>query len=358
MKLALINDTHFGARNDSLAFNHYFFKFYDEVFFPYLEENNINTLVHLGDIVDRRKFINYNTLRDFREKFVYRLGRMNIDTHVIVGNHDTYWKNTNEINSMTELFSSFDGKHEPWVYSNPKEVEFDGLSILMLPWINDANKDQSVEMLKSASSPIIFGHLEIAGFEMYKGAFNDHGIDPQIFNKFDMVLSGHYHHKSDNGTVYYLGAPYEMTWSDYQDPRGFHVFDTDDRSLEYVRNPYRMFHKIFYSDADKSFDEVTNQDFSVYTNTCVKLVVQAKTNPYWFDIVVDKLYKSNPFNLTIVEDFTETSLDLDDNMVDQAEDTITILNKYIETLEMNGDKKKLQSLLHELHAEAITMDLE
>ena len=357
MKIALITDTHFGARNDSPMFNDYFFKFYDNVFFPYLEEHNIKNLVHLGDIVDRRKFINFNTLRDFRERFVYRLGRMGVDTHVIIGNHDTYWKNTNEINSMTELFSSFDGESEPWIYSKPTEVEFDGLSILMLPWINDTNRVESFDLIENTKAPIVMGHLEVAGFEMHKGFANEHGIDASVFSKFDMVMYGHYHHKSDNVTVYYLGNPYEITWTDYQDVRGFHVFDTDDRSLEYIRNPYRMFHKIFYNDKDKTFEEINSEDYSPYEGTCVKIVVQQKTNPYWFDIVVDKVYKSNPHSVTIVEDFSEVNVHDNTELVDQAEDTMTILNKYVESLEIDGDKKDLEKLLYDLYQEALVSEI-
>ena len=37
MKIALLNDTHFGARNDSNIFDEYFYKFYDNIFFPYLK---------------------------------------------------------------------------------------------------------------------------------------------------------------------------------------------------------------------------------------------------------------------------------------------------------------------------------
>ena len=87
-KIVLLTDTHFGARNDSAIFREYFFKFYNELFFPFLEDNNIKTVVHLGDIVDRRKYINFNTLKSFRDDFVFRLGRMGIDTHIIIGNHD------------------------------------------------------------------------------------------------------------------------------------------------------------------------------------------------------------------------------------------------------------------------------
>jgi DNA repair exonuclease SbcCD nuclease subunit len=173
-----------------------------------------------------------------------------------------------------------------------------------------------------------------------------------------MVMSGHFHHKSDNGTIYYLGAPYEITWSDYQDPRGFHIFDTDTRLLEHIRNPNRMFHKIFYDDENKTFEEVVGHDFSSYTGACVKVVIKNKTNPYWFDIMYDKLDKCNPLNISIVEDFNDLALDDDDDIIDQAEDTMTILNKYIEGMEISGDKQTLQSLLSVLYNEAITMELD
>ena len=44
MKIAIITDTHFGARNDSVQFDEYFYQFYEGQFFPYLQKNNIKTV--------------------------------------------------------------------------------------------------------------------------------------------------------------------------------------------------------------------------------------------------------------------------------------------------------------------------
>ena len=232
MKIALITDTHWGARGDSLTFLNYFKKFYDNIFFPYLEEHNIKTCIHLGDVVDRRKFINFKILNDLRTNFVERLWKLGVDTHIIIGNHDTFHKNTNELNSIEEIFTTHEGKVEPWMYSSPKEVDFDGLGILMMPWINEDNYGECMKAIKNTQCQILMGHLEVKGFEQHIGSWSHEGVEANVFDKFDMAMSGHFHHKSDNGTVYYLGNPYEITWSDYKDPRGFHIFDTDTRELE------------------------------------------------------------------------------------------------------------------------------
>jgi len=214
MKIALITDTHFGARNDNVIFSNYFRKFYDNVFFPRIEEYNIKACIHLGDVVDRRKYINFKTANDLRENFVDRLWKMGVDTHFIIGNHDIFYKNTNEINSMTELFSTSDGLYEPWVYSSPREVDFDGTKIIMMPWITSDNYTECMDAIKKTSSQIMMGHLEINGFLMNYNQVCDYGVDMNTFSKFDLVYSGHFHHKSTQGSITYLGNPYEITWAD------------------------------------------------------------------------------------------------------------------------------------------------
>jgi len=355
LRLALIGDTHFGLRSDSQVFEDYIFKFYDDVFFPYLEENEITTLVHLGDIVDRRKFINFRTLDRLRKGFINRLWDLRIDTHVILGNHDLYGRNTSTINSMQGLFNSYCGDTEPWTYTKATEVEFDGLNVLFVPWINNENRDATMQKIQDTSATVLMGHLEIFGFAMHRGAPNLFGDAAATFDKFDMVMTGHYHHKSDNGTIFYLGAPYEMIWSDFQDVRGFHIFDTDTRELEHIRNPNRMYHKIFYNDKDKAFEDVVGRmDYTQYKNTCIKLVVQEKTNPYWFDMVLDKIYKNDPFNLTIVEDYSEDLLTASTDLsIDQAKDTMTILATYIESLEDNTRKDDLKAFIKDLYVSAV-----
>jgi DNA repair exonuclease SbcCD nuclease subunit len=356
MKIALITDTHFGARNDSQAFADYFKEFYDGVFFPFLDENNIDTVIHLGDIVDRRKYINFSTARHLEETLIKPLYDRGIDTHMLIGNHDTYYKNTNEINSMRELYNNSRYNNLHFYSDVPEEVDFDGCKILMTPWICTGNYEQSMEIIQNTSAQVLFGHLEIKGFEMYKGAVNnDHGFSRTIFNRFDVVCSGHFHHKSTDGNITYLGAPYQITWSDFNDPRGFHVFDTDDRSLTFYPNPLEMFHKIHYNDVDKTMEQVVNHDFEKYYNKFVKVIVSEKSNPYWFDMFIDKLEKAGPFNVQVVEDHLHLDLESDDDIINEAEDTMTILHKYIDSLDISTDKKHVEETLKDLYQEALSV---
>lgn len=354
MKIALINDTHAGARGDSLLFNEFFFKFWENTFFPYLRENGITHIIHLGDVVDRRKFINYVILNQWRKRFFDVLERDGITMDVIVGNHDVTYKNTNEINAMNELFDRYENIN---VFTASEDMTYDGLNILLMPWINSSNYEHSMEMLKNTKAEVVFGHFEIAGFEMDRGNISHEGLDRKIFDRFDTVLSGHFHHKSTDGTITYLGNQYEITWADHGDTRGFHVFDTDTRDLTFVPNPYKMFHKITYDDTVQDFAYWKAYDFDQYLETYVKIVVANKQNAYMFDTVLDSLYKAGVADVAVVEDFSDAAIDDDDELIDQAEDTMTILSKYVDSLTMNVDSAKLKGLMRELYVESLNVEI-
>jgi len=354
-KLALITDTHFGARNDNTAFADYFGKFYTEVFFPYLKENNIDTIVHLGDIVDRRKYINYQTQAHMQQVFFDPIIKEGLNLHVIIGNHDTYYKNTNEVNSMQQLYGTTGHTNIKWYDNNPAVINFDGCDIMLLPWLCSNNIEPFLTEVKNTTAQVLFGHLELKGFEMYKGAVNDHGFDSSLFNKFDIVCSGHFHHKSTVGNINYLGAPYEITWSDFDDARGFHIFDTDTRTIEFIRNPLTMFNKIHYDDSNATMEIVVNQDYEKLRERYVKVIVREKTNPYWFDMFIERLEKVNPIHVQVVEDHFHLDLEDDEDIVSEAEDTMTILHKYIGALDVSIDKTKLETTIKDLYSEALSV---
>lgn len=347
MKIALINDTHWGARNDSPVFINYFNKFYDEVFFPYLQENNIKTVIHLGDVVDRRKFINHNTAHNFKLKFWNKIDELNLDTHVIIGNHDTYYKNTNEINALQNLNISKNAK----VYTSSQTVNFDGLDILFMPWICDTNKDDTLYHIDNTTAQIVMGHLEIKGFEMHKGHLNEQGLEKELFKRFEKVMSGHFHKKSDDGHIYYLGCPYQIMWSDYNCPKGFHIFDTHTRELTRILNPLVMFKKFIYNDKGEDYSK---KDLSEYANTFVKLFISNKTDNDMFDKLLDRFHNEiNAHEIIVIEDnSSDISASVREDILEQGEDTLTFLGNYIEQIDTTLDKAKLKAFAKELYVEA------
>ena len=355
MKIAIITDQHFGARNDSIVFLDFYQKFYDEVFFPRLKEEKVDVVLILGDTFDRRKYLNFYTLKRAKEMFFEPLVNLGVDVHILAGNHDTYFKNTNDVNSVDLLLGEYGATIN--VIDNPAEIYIGEHKICMMPWICPENYDSSMKMLKNTNATLCCGHFEIEGFQMYRGMPSEEGLSHDLFRKFAFTFSGHYHHRSSNNGIHYVGNPYELTWQDYNDARGFHIFDLDDHTLTFVENPNRMFHRITYDDKNESIKEIDGKDLSGYKNTYVKVVVINKTNPYLFDKFMNNLYNVNPSDITIVEDFTDLTEGLEDEMVDQAEDTLTILGKYIDSVqEENIDNVRLKNLMKELYVEALNVE--
>jgi DNA repair exonuclease SbcCD nuclease subunit len=279
MKIAIITDTHVGARNDSDVFNEYFITFFEQIFFPYLEENNIDTILHLGDVFDRRKYANYRTIDLWNNRIFERLNDYNV--HITLGNHDVYYKNTNRVNSVDQILKPYNFN----VYRGPQTVEFDGLPILLLPWINSENNEESLKAIQETNAEICAGHLEILGFEMFSGNINYYdGLDKNIFGKFDTVMSGHFHHKSESSGIHYFGSPYHITWNDWGDSRGFHTFDTETREIEFIENPYQIFHKIYYDDSKETYESLMSYDFNSIQKMFVLSCTMIRTNIFCIEL--------------------------------------------------------------------------
>jgi DNA repair exonuclease SbcCD nuclease subunit len=340
MRIALINDTHYGARKGSKLFHDYFELFYKNVFFPTLEQYGITTVIHMGDAFDSRKSIDYQSL-EWSKKVVFEPLR-NYEVHMIVGNHDSYYKNTNNTNSPQLLLKDYPNVK---TYSTPTEIKVENLDILLLPWICMDNEEQSLKMIQKSKAKVAMGHLELQGFYANRGLLMDHGLDSKIFKNFKKVFSGHYHTRSNKQNIIYTGNPYEIYWTDVGDTRGFTIFDTETLEHISIDNPYKMFYNIYYEDTDhQTFD--TRE----YENKIVKIVVRKKTDTKKFEKFVDKLYHSNIAELKIIENF---DIKESDNFeVIESEDTLSILNRYIEEAEVSIDKSLVQKIIQEVYQEA------
>ena len=351
MKVALITDTHFGGKNDNVSFAAFQASFYERTFFPICRREKIDACIHLGDAFDRRRYTNYHSLKLAKEMFFNPMQELGVDLHMLLGNHDCYFKNNNDINAVNLTL----GEYPIHLYKDtPEIVNFDGLDILMTPWICPEKYTECIRKIQKSKAPFAMGHLPLNGSEMHPGFYCEDGISRDIFKRYERVFSGHFHQQQDDGQIRYLGAPYEITWSDYNSAKGFHILDTETRELEFYQNPNRLFKKIFYDDGH-SCDDMINMDLSEYENTYVKLFVVQKNDFYNFDRFVDRCYSEGNFHeLKIVEDFSDLDHEnLTEEHFEEMEDTMSLLQKYVDEIDSQGlNKKKLNNLLKTLYVEA------
>ena len=342
MKIAIITDQHFGCRKNSKHFHDYFLKFYNDVFFPTIEKEGITTIVDMGDTFDSRKGVDFSSLAWAKDHYFDRLQQMGCEVHTIVGNHTAYYKNTNDVNAVDLLLREYENIK---IYSEATDIKIDNLDILLIPWINCENEKMTLNAIDKSKSRIVMGHLECKGFRIHRGYIMEQGTDIKIFDKFEKVYSGHYHTRSDDGKIFYLGNPYEMYWNDCYDTRGFHLFDTETLEHTPIDNPYKMFYNIYYEDT-------SHQTFDTrkYDDKIVKLIVRKKTDQTQFERFVDKLYNSNVFELKIVENFQ--LIDNEDFEAFESENTLSILNRYVEESEIDLEKSRIQNMISDVYREA------
>lgn len=346
MKVAIITDQHFGARKGSKIFHDFFLKFYHEVFFPTLEKEGITTVIDMGDTFDNRKSVDFWALKWAQENYYDRLQEMGCKVHTIVGNHTAYYKNTNDVSGVELLLREYQNVN---VISETSEVMIDDRKVLFIPWINQENRDHTLKMIAKTNAQIAMGHLELTGFSPYRGFVMDHGDDKSIFNKFSKVFSGHFHTRSNDGKIFYLGNPYEIYWNDVDDNRGFTIFDTETLEHSHIDNPFSIYKKIQYSDTPHQIFR-----FDEFENKFVKVIVKKKTDEKQFQKFIDKLTKINTLEVKVVENY-----DVNDNLefeASESEDTVSILNRYIEESESSLSKSVVKKLISSIYKQACEVE--
>ena len=342
MKVAIITDQHFGFKKGSKHFHSYFKKFYDNIFFPVLEERGIDTVIDMGDTYDSRKTVDMYTLDWSQRNYFDRLRKMGVHLTSIVGNHTAFYKNTNAINTIDLVLREYDNID---VIVNTEERIFDKLKVLFVPWISSDERESSYAAIERSTANVCMGHLELNGFSAHHGYTMEDGHDTKPFDKFTKVFSGHFHTRSSDGKIFYLGNPYEMYWNDCNDSRGFHIFDTDTLQLEVINNPYRMYKIIRYEDTPRQLFK-----FQEYKDLIVKVVVFQKSNKKEYERFIDALSAVGPYDLKIVEKIDGSQLD--DTLVEETEDTVTLLDKFVDDLETDLDRNKIKTILKNIYQEA------
>lgn len=352
MKIAILNDTHCGIRNSSEIFLKNAADFYDNVFFPECEKQGVKQIVHLGDYYDHRKFVNFKALNHNRKNFLDPMRRLGMSMDIIPGNHDTFYKNTNDLNSLKELLGYY--MNEVNIIMEPKVMEYGSLKMALLPWINQENFESSMKFIRECKADWLGAHLELDGFELLRGVKSHGGLDPKLFDKFELVMTGHYHCSSRQDNIWYLGSQLEFSWNDAHDNKYFHIVDTETREVQKIKNNYTLYEKILYDD---SKIEYNNIEVSHLDKKFVKIVVVNKKDQFIFDRFVDRIQNRDIYELKIAENFTEF---LGENVEDTEinfDDTSEIVETYIDAVDTDLDKERIKSQFRELMTEAQALEV-
>lgn len=354
-RIPIISDTHFGARGDSVVLYAAMEEFYQNIFWPAIDaEGGVTTILHLGDVTDRRKYINYQTLSFAKHMFFEPARERGIAIHWVLGNHDLPYKHSLQLSSH-EAFREYTGVK---IYQDATTIHVEGVPVLLVPWLCDENTASASAAIRQFDGAVVMGHFEFGGFEMFRGIPNTHGMSVEEFKHFKLVLSGHYHHRSSKDNIHYLGAPYEMIWSDHGDSRGFHWWTPQTHALDFVENPHHLFHKFTYDDTNQPGSYVqTLLDTMSTANIAqriVKVMVKEKTQPVWYDVFVDAALKLGAHDLQFVDDTAWNSSDFESVEHDQSLDTLTLIHRYVESLPWGNThiQQDVTVLMSELYQEA------
>ncbi len=350
MKIAILTDNHFGVRNGSNYYLENLEQFYSNVFFPTLLEKGIKHVWMLGDTWEYRKYIDVNVLHRTRKMYFDRLEDLGISVTMIYGNHDVYFKNTNDVNSIDFIGKMYPNVH---VVKSHEVLNFDGLNVAFISWINKQNLGESLEFIKTAPAPFLCGHFEISSFEMTKGHVCVDGFDKSLFDRYETVLSGHFHVMSNDGKINYISNTNQSNWSDYGQKKGFRVLDTSTREMELVENPYWVYGKITYTD-DINIIEF---DYEHFRNKIVRVYVKSFSvcNQQKLSLFLERL---NQFtHATDVFEIDDTQFSHDSIETDGV-DMRRSIESYIDDAVENNllDKPRLKEYFFSLYDQAIQQE--
>ena len=345
MKVIILGDMHIGARNSNKIVEYWQRVFFEKVLWPYVQLNGIKRIIQLGDYFDNRRWLSINSIAFQREVFLDKLNENNVQMDMIIGNHDIPYKHTLDNSSPSQIL-----QHEKniKIWEKPGKLEIDGVDFTLIPWMCRENHDECLDVIKSGGD-ICVGHFDIQGFVMHPGAISVEGLKTSDFKPWNNVWSGHYHTQSQNENIHYLGTPYQMSWSDHSTKHGFWVFDTTDRSMQFIENPFRYFHRFVWNDGCEF------ADLESVNNSYVKVDVKSKTNFEAFENFIDKINLNSPYELKIIESYEEFSEENVQELI-QINSTEDLIKEYISDVATTASKDSVTQMMLNVYSEALTVE--
>lgn len=338
MKYAILGDIHFKKLKTELerSYREKVLYFVSKT----LEERKIDNVIQLGDFFDDRKNLDVFEFVKTQEYYKKYFGK--IDSFLtLTGNHDSYLKNTNDINSTSifqQLFPNF------FCISEIKELPFG----LIVPWINESNIEQFNEAIQKKHK-YCFGHFEINSFSMVKGFEETHGLSSALFNNCDKVFSGHFHLVQDKNNISYVGSLFQNDRNDINDIKRILILDTDTDEIEEIKIPFELFKRVSINSEDDMTDDLIDSFDEKIVDIVFNVPKSLKREKY-MDKIIDA---ATTFEFNIIDNSELCKEAIDMNV--ENEEIGEIFTDFLKISDTIDDKRKeaLNTVFTDIYKELI-----
>jgi UDP-2,3-diacylglucosamine pyrophosphatase LpxH len=240
-RIYILGDLHLGIKNASIEWVEIQSQYLLKNFIESIDEDGFNPdldiLVQVGDWHHVRESTNVRIQNTSIQIAKALTSKFKKGIHIIVGNHDVYYKDRTDVHSLEGMDKMFDNLH---VYSSPKSLIINGKhKILMFPWIDSIDKFKS-EMAKFNNCDYMFCHADIKGASLGKTTKLEHGVEYSDLTGFKKIYSGHIHIRQNKNNVVYVGTPYQMDRGDCGNIKGYYVLDIEGEKVNerFIENKY------------------------------------------------------------------------------------------------------------------------
>lgn len=340
-----ISDIHFGIRSNNLDWIEIHKEYFNQFLIPLLkkEKKENDILFILGDIFDNRQSINVLT-QNFAMEIISKLSEI-IPIYSLIGNHDIYYKNTNEVNSV-KILSPYITK----IFEEPEIIQINNLKFGVVPWIENKSKEsQIINEISNDGCSYLLSHTEIQNFKFNSFRNIDFGIDASTLPKnIKKIISGHIHIRQDSKNVLFVGSPLALNRGDIGNKKGIYRLDLSDEKFKFYENNISpVFIQIYYDE----FKEMTLETFlKTIKNNFVDIKIPSEFASVFpvqriVDLVIDK---SRNIRFDIINNDLVKGVDFlsDDNINDKDFNILNLLKEYV--IKMDYEKSMKKDIFREL----------
>lgn len=295
-KSAIFTDIHIGRKQFDQNKAQQTLSYMEKEITQQIESGNISNVIILGDFYDHRRIIDWRIF-NMVNSFFTKLDKICDNIVIVVGNHDCYYKNRIDENSLSYLGQMFDSVH---IVEETQFIKHNEKNLLYVPWVVSGEDSNNPSKAKIKKADMILGHFEFVGFELLPGVMANHGQDSDMY-KGKKVLSGHYHSSSEKNSVMYLGVCEQMTWSDHNSKKGYYILN-EELELEFIENnSTERFVKIYFnSEADKKVTVMGIRETKQQFKSAVELLKQEDLTKHIIKVYVTDKSEIVEFNNFIV----------------------------------------------------------